>query len=1319
MDFVTIVAKSFKGGIEIVPEFDTFNTEDIMVRGGKFYAIWDEEANIWKTSKKDVIRLIDNEIAKYTKSFKGESVFPRYLRNSSSGSLDKFTHYIEKQVEENFVPLNGKVIYSNTEIHKKDYASFKLDYVFEEGSIDAYDRLMSVLYSPEEREKLEWAIGCVACGETSKVEKFIVLTGDAGTGKSTVIKIIEKLFKGYTAPINAAALGDPKASFPLESLKNNPVVAIQPDAKLDKIKDNTLLNSLISHERVIVNTKYANLYSQRFNCMMFFGSNGDVEITDVMSGLQRRLIDVRPTGKLVSNKEYNKLLEEIDFELGAIAYHCAQVYKKNRHKYDHYRPIKSIRNTNAFYNFMEENIDTFKDGVSLKKAYEMYKLYCEDVGFQFTWNKMQVKRELMGYFKDFAVDTRINGDHVYNYYSNIRYEKFGLAEPEIEPDEVSWLKFDSTDPILDKLYSDQPAQYADHLVKWTEVKTTLKDIDITKYHYFLLPENVIKIDFDKRDQEGNKSLEENLKAASKFPKTYAEVSKSGQGIHLYYIWNGSRSVSELSSLIEDNVEIKTSTGKRSHRRIFTKCNDLPIATISSGLPFKEKKGGKELVDTDVMQNEKGLRTTIKRCIAKEIHPDTRSNIDWIHHILQKAYESDLVYDVSDLRQDVLIFALNSTNQSKYCVSKVREMQFKSKTVADPAPVDLSDKRIFYDVEVYPNLFLICWMFDEDDAEVHKLYNPTPNEVASLFGYEESRGSYSANDTPKPEIGGFNNRGYDDHICLHRIYGASNEKLYLISQAIINGDNDAKLREAYHLSDFDIYDFSSDKMSLKKWEIKLKIHHQEMGIPWDQPVPVERWEEVADYCANDVKATRAVFHHCHSDYNVRKLLADLSGLQVIDTNRMHITKILCGDNKYPDLIYTDLATGEEYLTKREYSNGRVKATRVPLGKPVLDYINEFPGYRFDPKGIPIEDYISKPTSKIPKSIFMGEEPSEGGYVYAVPGMYSNVICLDVAGMHPESVIRLNKLGPATAKYKEIRDARLAIKHKDFETAKKMLDGKLAKYLENEADADSLSGALKLILNSTYGIGFTSFENPLCDPTDEDNIVAKRGSLFAIALKNAVINEGYQVVHCKTDSIKIVDPDDYIINFVMEFGKKYGYTFEIEHRYEKFCLVNKAVYIAKNYIPNKKGQLWEATGAQFQQNYVFKTLFSKEPLTFDDKCETKNVTSAMYLDMNEELPEGEHNYIFVGRTGLFCPMKVGCGAGELMRLKDDKYYAVGGTKGYRWMESEMVEKLGLQDQIDETYYRKLVDAAIDKISQYGDFEWFVSGDPNSEEYEMKIA
>ena len=177
----------------------------------------------------------------------------------------------------------------------------------------------------------------------------------------------------------------------------------------------------------------------------------------------------------------------------------------------------------------------------------------------------------------------------------------------------------------------------------------------------------------------------------------------------------------------------------------------------------------------------------------------------------------------------------------------------------------------------------------------------------------------------------------------------------------------------------------------------------------------------------------------------------------------------------------------------------------------------------------------------------------------------------------------------------------------------------------------------------------------------------------------------------------------------------------------CLVNNAVLISKyadpawcekeyGYVPEKNGKHpneWSATGTQFAVPYVFKTLFSHDPIEFNDLCETKSVTSAIYLDMNENLPPDEHNYIFVGKVGQFCPMRLGCGGGLLVREAANKstgeksFAAVTGTKGYRWLESEMVKILEKESQIDESYYISLVDGARAAIAAYGDADWFIDG------------
>ena len=223
--------------------------------------------------------------------------------DSENGMIDHWHRYCQKHMRDNFHMLDEKLIFSNTATNKKDYASKKLNYPLEAGDLSAYERLISTLYTEEERQKIEWAIGSVVSGESKTLQKFMVFYGSAGTGKSTVLNIIQQLFDGYYSVFEAKALGSASNVFALEAFKTNPLVAIQHDGDLSRIEDNTRLNSLVSHELMTVNEKFKSTYTNRFKCFLFVGTNKPVKITDAKSGLIRRLIDVSPSGNKLSPKE--------------------------------------------------------------------------------------------------------------------------------------------------------------------------------------------------------------------------------------------------------------------------------------------------------------------------------------------------------------------------------------------------------------------------------------------------------------------------------------------------------------------------------------------------------------------------------------------------------------------------------------------------------------------------------------------------------------------------------------------------------------------------------------------------------------------------------------------------------------------------------------------------------------------------------------------------------------------------------------------------------------------------------------------------------
>lgn len=1356
IDFLMISTRSTKRGVmEIYPKFIIKKSSDLMIRGSDFYAIWIEERGLWSTDEQDALRLIDDQLDKYAEENRQKfdsNIKILHMWDAESGMIDCWHRYCQKQMRDSFTMLDEKLVFANSETNKNDFASKRLSYAIGAGDISSYDKLISTLYDEEERQKIEWMIGSIMSGESKKLQKFMVLYGSAGTGKSTILNIIQQLFEGYYSVFDAQALGSSSNSFALEAFKNNPLVAIQHDGDLSRIEDNTRLNSLVSHELMTVNEKFKSTYANRFKCILFMGTNKPVKITDAKSGIIRRLIDVSPSGNKLGAKEYKTIVKNIDFELGAIAHHCEQIFLNNPSLYDDYVPTAMMGASNEFYNFVSDSYFIFKDedATTLTSAWELYKVYCDDSKVPYPASKRVFKEELKNYFDDYKDRFTLNdGTRIRSYYIGFKTDKFEehKTTTKFDDDSIESISFNSSKSIFDSECSNCLSQYANTneipTMKWDNVKTTLSDIDTSKIHYVKIPENHIVIDFDIPDENGNKSFEKNIIEASKWPPTYAELSKSGNGIHLHYIYTGD--VSKLSRVYSDHIEVKIFNGKSSLRRKLTKCNDIPISTISSGLPMK---GDNEMINFKAINTEKGIRTLIKKNLNKEIHPGTKPSLDFIYKILDDAYNDGLKYDVTDMRNAILAFAVNSSHQSEYCVKLIKDMKFKSEDISDNVKNDESNI-VFFDCEVFPNLFIVNWKSQGDDKPIVRMINPKPTDIEELVKYR---------------LVGFNCRRYDNHILYARLMGYSNEKLYSLSQKIITGSPNCFFGEAYNLSYTDIYDFASagNKKSLKKFEIELGLHHQELGLPWNEPVAEELWVKVAEYCDNDVIATEATFNHLSGDWTARQILADLADMSVNDTTNTLTTKIIFGSNRKPqdEFNYRNLSQAVCYPSEiTDVDEDVFKNTELipfnPMNLNMYNFIKKhnilplkFTAWNGEKSVLP---FFPGYNCEFNKSIYRDEEVGEGGYVYSEPGMYSNVALLDVASMHPNSLIAEVLLGSIfTERFKEIVDGRIHIKHEAWDEINNILDGKLTQHIQKvkngEMTSKQLADALKTAINSVYGLTSAKFDNPFKDKRNIDNLVAKRGALFMIDLKHEVKNKGFTVAHIKTDSIKIPNATPEIIQFVMDFGKKYGYTFEHEATYNRMCLVNDAVYIAQ-YDDGK----WTATGTQFQVPYVFKTLFSKENIEFEDICETKSVTSALYLDMNEGLndvtmfekvklirndilanrnitnkdmnmyntyshlsddeleyriAEG-HDYKFIGKVGCFCPIKDGFGGGVLLREKDGKYYAATGSKGYRWQEAEMIKQLGKEDTVDISYYNKMVDEAVKTISGYGDFEWFTNG------------
>lgn len=1356
-NFYEVSVNNGKNGIiEIAPDFQvTDEDSDLMIRGKDFYAVWDEEKGLWSTNEYTVKTVVDRALMKKRDEIVASGVDApirvKRMKSFGSRSWDQYCSYKSK-MPNRYKQLDDKLTFADQEVKKEDYVSRKLPYCLKPGSHDSWDEIVGTLYSEENRDKIEWAIGSIVSGDSRKIQKFMVLYGKAGTGKSTIIEIIRKLFEGYCAVFDAGALTSSGNDFSMAPFKTNPLVAYQTDSKLNRIETNTRLNAITSHETILLNEKNKPQYPFTPHAFLILGSNDPVQITDQGSGLIRRLIDVKPTGNLIPPDRYELLMERIDFELGGIADHCLKVYKKlgGKHAYDGYKPKTMMFETDAFYNFVWDRYDDFLelDQISLETAYSWWNQYSEQAGLEYKLVRHKFGRELKNYFKEFKEFAKVDGRTIRNYYIGFKKDMFsqmnmeeGGNKNEASDDSGNKLTdieddggFIYTESNLDILLKDCKAQYAAFDKEgeppekpWDQVKTKLKDINPHTLHYLLGPEWLVRVDFDLKNAEGKKDRKMNLEAASKWPPTYGEFSKSGAGIHLYYRYSGD--VNDLKAMYAPDIEVKINKGKSAIRRMLTKCNNLDICTISSGLPTKEKK----VISREVIKDEEHLTNIIKKAIksknkdCKDPIPGcehTKPSMDFIKKVLDDAYASGMSYDVTRLMPMVMAHAMTSSHQKRYCTDLVRKMHFMSEKASEPEIGKHSGKLAFFDFEVAPNVNILCWKPAGAEHSVRKIIMPKPKDIEELFEYDAI---------------GFNNRKYDNHIAHAIRLNYTPKQVYEVSKLLIGKSDKGYFREAWNYSKSDILDFSSEKKSLKKFEIEMDHHHQEMGVDWTKPIPEERWAELADYCANDVLATEALFFtkERQADWKGREILADISGMDTNSTTNSLTTKFIFQGDKSPQKQFNyrfmgDMTSDAKRISKI-YIPGVDRSSSFTELDPEYTVFDSkhrpiFPGYEFKRSIIKTK---MKDGSIVERqgpyvSIYRGEEVGEGGYVYAEPGVYTNVALLDIASMHPSSIIAEQLFGMVyTKRYEEILNIRLLIKHKKYDEAKKLLGGKLAKYLDNPEQADELSSALKIAINSVYGLTSAGFDNAFRDPRNMDNIVAKRGALFMVNLKHEVQKRGYTVAHIKTDSIKIPNADNDIIRFVTEYGKLYGYTFEHEATFERLALITKADYVAYGesvencesmygYSPTKQKKYangWTSTGKQLSVPYVFKTLFSHEEIGLRDMMETMSVETELDLDMNENLSEGDHKYIFVGKCGAFCPIQKGKNGGELMRKNGEKYDSATGAKGYRWKEYEVVRDLGLEDEIDRSYYDVKCKNAMIDIGKYH-CQKVINGEPEED-------
>lgn len=329
--------------------------------------------------------------------------------------------------------------------------------------------------------------------------------------------------------------------------------------------------------------------------------------------------------------------------------------------------------------------------------------------------------------------------------------------------------------------------------------------------------------------------------------------------------------------------------------------------------------------------------------------------------------------------------------------------------------------LFFDIECYPfNAFVVFKDADKNLLGVFK----DDDGFAGLRSFIGNR-----------TVVGFNNYWYDDHMLAAMMKGWNAQQLKELNDLIIGG---AKQYPQKGFNSLDVFQQIDVGMpSLKKIEANMGRRIFESSIPFDHPTPLtpEEYQECLDYCCYDVDQTIDIYKmRINSYFNPKKSLVDMVGQ---------------GQRWNTTTLAANALLGNDKLQK--WSNIRLNGedfTDMSMLELVPDEVRDLWLNTKDDKG------------KVTITEFDNDiEFGFGGLhsVHKTEKRFENVVLLDVASMYPNIILQIGALGKATDKYRSILEQRIAIKHID----------------------KILSDALKLILNSTYGLlknQYSSLFNP---------------------------------------------------------------------------------------------------------------------------------------------------------------------------------------------------------------------------------------------------
>ncbi len=149
--------------------------------------------------------------------------------------------------------------------------------------------MQKAIPDPQELYRCLQAFSSILLIKSMRIEKAFFFLGSGGNGKSTVMKAVENIFRGYISHVDLADLVDD--GFAVSQLVGK-LANVYADIQTLKFKDLKIFKTISTGDVISVNEKYKNRRDEQVKVVQFYSANKMPEIQDANDGFYRRVFPI-------------------------------------------------------------------------------------------------------------------------------------------------------------------------------------------------------------------------------------------------------------------------------------------------------------------------------------------------------------------------------------------------------------------------------------------------------------------------------------------------------------------------------------------------------------------------------------------------------------------------------------------------------------------------------------------------------------------------------------------------------------------------------------------------------------------------------------------------------------------------------------------------------------------------------------------------------------------------------------------------------------------------------------------------------------------